>query len=466
MLPWQQWIIQKDQKHRPALKDFSTGGVFSWIELGERINGTCQFLKMHFPKDYLPVIGICGKNNLNLLLCYLAVLQLGGRVLIINPAFPKEKIDAIIQQAQLDFCLFLDPHGHFQQIQQNTPKRHRTLKSDLTQRLTMTLTSGSTGKPKVIVHNIEAHLANAKGVCELMNFTQENSWLLSLPLYHVSGQGIVWRWLQQGATLHLAGEDFYENALQSTHLSLVPTQLQRLLDYLPETAKNNTALSHILLGGSHIPVELIEQAQQRGFQCYSGYGMTEMASTVCAKKSDSTQSVGKPLKGREVQIINDEICLKGAGLAQGFWQNGEIMPVTNNGWLHTKDKGEWRQGELYILGRLDNQFISGGENIQPEEIENILLQNPLVTQCFVLPKADQEFGFRPVAFIQLKPQILPSEFQTAVLDLRVWLSDKIEKFKQPVHYYPLNLEKFQQQGNIKISRHLLIQELQNYDENN
>ena len=65
----------------------------------------------------------------------------------------------------------------------------------------MTLTSGSTGLPKAVVHNVSAHLANAEGVCALMNFGKDQSWLLSLPLYHVSGQGIVWRWLYAGATL-------------------------------------------------------------------------------------------------------------------------------------------------------------------------------------------------------------------------------------------------------------------------
>ena len=74
-------------------------------------------------------------------------------------------------------------------------------KANFTKAATMTLTSGSTGLPKAVVHNISAHLANAEGVCALMNFGKDQSWLLSLPLYHVSGQGIVWRWLYAGATL-------------------------------------------------------------------------------------------------------------------------------------------------------------------------------------------------------------------------------------------------------------------------
>ena len=92
--------------------------------------------------------------------------------------------------------------------------------TDCTKAATMTLTSGSTGLPKAVVHNISAHLANAEGVCALMNFGKEQSWLLSLPLYHVSGQGIVWRWLYAGATLVLPKEDFYQSIGEVSHVSL------------------------------------------------------------------------------------------------------------------------------------------------------------------------------------------------------------------------------------------------------
>ena len=106
--------------------------------------------------------------------------------------------------------------------------------TDCTKAATMTLTSGSTGLPKAVVHNISAHLANAEGVCALMNFGKEQSWLLSLPLYHVSGQGIVWRWLYAGATLVLPKEDFINLLVKFLMFLSMPTQLQRWFDYLTE----------------------------------------------------------------------------------------------------------------------------------------------------------------------------------------------------------------------------------------
>ena len=321
--------------------------------------------------------------------------------------------------------------------------------ADFTKAATMTLTSGSTGLPKAVVHNVSAHLANAEGVCALMNFGKEQSWLLSLPLYHVSGQGIVWRWLYAGATLVLPKEDFYKSIGEVSHVSLVPTQLQRWFDYLAEHPQPIHTQA-VLLGGTQIPVKLTQALSELGIRSYSGYGMTEMASTVFAKQSDGKIGVGQPLLGRAFKLVNEEVWLKGAGLAMGYWRDGDIVPLTNaEGWLQTKDKGQWLDDELVIRGRLDNMFISGGENIQPEEIEKVIAQSDLVKQVFVLPKYDEEFGQRPVAIVEFHT----SFNESAVESLNVFLQGRLERFKQPVAYYELPQDLIQ--GAIKISRKAL-----------
>ena len=333
--------------------------------------------------------------------------------------------------------------------------------ADFQQPATLTLTSGSSGSPKAVVHNVQAHLDNAAGVCALMQFDAQQSWLLSLPLYHVSGQGIVWRWLSVGAKLVLPNEDFYAAIGQASHVSLVPTQLQRWLAYLQQNPTASFATRHILLGGTQISLELTQALRQFGVQSYSGYGMTEMASTIFAKISDDKIGVGQPLQGREYRLVDGEIWLRGAGLALGYWQNGEVQSNLNQqGWLASKDKGEWReengQGELVIVGRIDNMFISGGENIQPEEIERLLLQSGLLQQAFVLPLADKEFGQRPVAIVEFCADFN----QSAVENLKVFLQGRLERFKQPIAYLPLPADLAQ--GAIKISRKMLQDWLQSH----
>ena len=439
--PWQAFAQNSAYANQVALRN-SQGDPFTWAELAEKINQVEAFL-LQQGVTAQSAVAFCGKNSEQILFLYLAVIQLGAKILGINPAFPQEKIAELCQVHGIDFCYQTEDIRY---LAAESLTEHN---ADFTKAATMTLTSGSTGLPKAVVHNVSAHLANAEGVCALMNFSKDQSWLLSLPLYHVSGQGIVWRWLYAGATLVLPKEDFYQSIGEVSHVSLVPTQLQRWFDYLAEHPQPIQTQA-VLLGGTQIPVKLTQALNELGVRSYSGYGMTEMASTVFAKQSDRKIGVGQPLLGREFKLVNEEVCLKGAGLAMGYWREGHIVPLTNaEGWFQTKDKAQWLDDELVIQGRLDNMFISGGENIQPEEIEKVIAQSDLVKQVFVLPKRDEEFGQRPVALVEFR---MPFN-ESAVESLNVFLQGRLERFKQPVAYYELPQDLIQ--GAIKISRKAL-----------
>ena len=439
--PWQAFAQNSAHVNQVALRN-SQGDPFTWAELAEKINQVEAFL-LQQGVTAQSAVAFCGKNSEQILFLYLAVIQLGAKILGINPAFPQEKREELCRMYGVGFC-YQTEDIHYLAVKA-LPEHN----ADFTKAATMTLTSGSTGLPKAVVHNVSAHLANAEGVCALMNFGKNQSWLLSLPLYHVSGQGIVWRWLYVGATLVLPKEDFYQSIGEVSHVSLVPTQLQRWFDYLIEHPQS-TQTQAVLLGGTQIPVKLTQVLNELGIRSYSGYGMTEMASTAFAKQSDGKIGVGQPLLGREFKLVNEEVWLKGAGLAMGYWRDGCVDPLTNaEGWFQTKDKGQWLDNELVIQGRLDNMFISGGENIQPEEIEKVIAQSDLVKQVFVLPKHDEEFGHRPVAIVEFHT----SFNESAVESLNVFLQGRLERFKQPIAYYELPQDLIQ--GAIKISRKAL-----------
>ncbi len=301
-------------------------------------------------------------------------------------------------------------------------------------------TSGSTGAPKAVAHTHQQHLASAQGLLERFSFTAQDTWLLSLPMYHVSGLAIIYRWLLAGAGLKVGSGELTADIQGVTHASLVATQLSRLL-----ATEASLTLSHVLLGGSHVPLALSQQAAQQGIETWLGYGMTEAASTVTAKQIDAQYSAGRVLPRRQIELRNGRIFIAGDTLASGYYQQGELTPIVDpQGWFDSKDLGVWLDNqELVIKGRADNQFISGGENIHCEEIEQAINAHSDVQLALVVAVQDAEFGARPIAFIDTSVAI-------EKLDLSVWLAERLVKFKHPSHYFAL--PQSLQTGGIKVSR--------------
>jgi len=267
------------------------------------------------------------------------------------------------------------------------------------------LTSGTTAKPKIACFTLQNFLTNAQGVNELLQLNANHCWLLSLPLHHVGGLAILFRCLLARASI-----THDPRTPHITHLSYVPTQLYRAWPLY----KN---LQAILVGGApiyHTPPQL---------PIIATYGLTEMSSTVLAQHKPPLPFLGFPLKNREIKLASDgEIYVRGPCLFQGY---ANEPPTTD--WFPTKDIGRFDPQLGYaIIGRKDNQFISGGENIQPEEIEQELCSHPAVLQALVVPKPDLEYGARPIAYLQT----LDPHFDLNTM--RAFLADRLPKYKIPI----------------------------------
>ncbi|HAV2161167.1 o-succinylbenzoate--CoA ligase [Enterobacter cloacae] len=439
--PWRHWREQRADTPALRLND----EVLSWQQLCTRIDNLAAGFHQQGVETGDSVL-LLAHNHPQTLLAWLALLQCGARILPVNPQLPHPLLEVLLPQMTLRFALVLD--GHYDglaALSMHAPSGEYRVAWQPERLASMTLTSGSTGLPKAAVHTCGAHLASAEGVLALMPYGDDDDWLLSLPLFHVSGQGILWRWLQAGARLTVREKQPLEQALQGcTHASLVPTQLWRLLN-----THQRIALNAVLLGGAAIPVELTQQARAQGISTFCGYGLTEFASTVCAKEADGEPDVGSALPGREVQVVNGEVWIKAQSMASGYWRDGALLPLTNSeGWFATRDRGELHDGRLTILGRMDNLFFSGGEGIQPESLERIIATHPHISQVFIVPLNDAEFGQRPVAVVECEPG-------TDITRLPEWVQGKLARFEQPVHWLVLPAEL--KNGGIKISRQALKQ---------
>ena len=389
-------LYAQQQSARPALS--YAGLTLSYQQLDARLNALQQQLLQHGIRSGQPLF-ICSSNTVELVMLLWACWREQVVCCPINPSFPVLKQQELQQRVHASYR-WPSPELQFDFSQEQFSDQACQLDDAALSNLIFT--SGSSGTPKIVAHRLANHLANARG--SLVPIEQNDAWLLSLPLFHVGGLAILFRCFLAGACVVIPQADLSltEQLLMApiTHLSLVPTQLYRLLQQ-PEFHFSKTHVKHLLLGGAPLPESLIEQCKAQQLIPWVSYGLSEMASQVCTAQAGQPGLVGKPLNGRQVMIPHKEICVKGETLFAGYYQaDGSLqLPLDDEGWFHTGDAGYWQNDELVITGRIDNQFSSGGENIQPEQIEQQLLQHPAVAQAIVVPVPDDEWGMRCACFI-------------------------------------------------------------------
>ncbi len=352
----------------------------------------------------------------------------------INPAFPaKQKAG---YQQRLEAVLVADSVAIGQLTINQLPSEQDRQPIEILPEAIYDLvaTSGTTAIPKAVAHSYSNHYFNAHGASTVLPLTYGDSWLLSLPLFHVGGLAIVVRCLLAGATMVIvdtkAPLDEIVARQRITHLSLVNTQLFRLLQ--SGVSLHDNPLQYILLGGGVAAPGLVKAARDQGITVLTTYGMTEMASQICTGEpqfTDRSVTSGHVLPWREVALSElGEILVRGKTLAKGYYANGKISPLPDaDGWFHTGDKGRWLNDQIQLCGRLDNMMISGGENIHPEEIEQALLTLSNIVQAVVVAKTDNEFGQRPVAYVQTFDGTLDEAL------IKQQLTAMMARFKVPAH---------------------------------
>jgi len=310
--------------------------------------------------------------------------------------------------------------------------------SSLDRPASIIFTSGSTGTPKAALHTWANHLYSAKGANANIPLRQGDRWLLSLPLYHVGGLAILVRCAVGGAAVAAPDPEpslaSGLSASQATHVSMVATQFRRVLESREEGPP--APLRAVLLGGGPVPPGLLQWGHEQGWPLHTTYGCTEMASQVTTTAPgapvDDLRTSGRRLPHRRVRIEEGQILVAGAPLFRGYvTPDGLEDPRGDDGWYPTGDRG-WldASGRLHVRGRVDRMFVSGGENVQPEEVEDALERLDGIERAVVVPVPDAEFGRRPVAFLRMTGD---PDGQ----DLRGELAHTLPSFKIPDAFHSL-----------------------------
>ena len=321
-------------------------------------------------------------------------------------------------------------------------------------------TSGTTGVAKgaVLTHNNFA--VNAVNLLTLWQISEQDRFLLSLPLFHVHGLGNgLHCWLASGCRMrlierfehHKAAFEFLD--FRPTLFFGVPTIYVRLLDIPAFEAREIGGFMRLFVSGSApLPAQVLVEFRARfGHTILERYGMSEtlmnMSNPYAGERKPG--SVGLPLPGISVRLINGELYLKGPNVFAGYWRREEATNTAFvDGYFRTGDIATCDSDGFYTLcGRKSDLIISGGFNIYPREIEEFLMEHERILEAAVVGVADPLRGEVPVAFI-----VTNGEVDATALD-RV-CRDKLASFKVPRAF--VIVEKLPRNAMGKVQKHLLV----------
>jgi long-chain acyl-CoA synthetase len=339
----------------------------------------------------------------------------------------------------------------FQEVFSDSSQEIRPDFVDFDDIVSIIYTSGTTGRPKGATQTHRSILANVRSCSDFNKFSHEDRLLCALPLFNNFAINVVMMCaLYSGAELIVVDRFEAEKVLKNmtvhkaTYFAGTPTMFVYLLQAYDESKYNVDSLRVVNSGGAHCPAKVIEDVEKTfGVIHMDGYGQTEgcgfttLNPIVGVRKTDS---VGIPISNVWIKIVDDnfielpprevgEIVEKGDVFSiHGYWSRPEINEKTyTEGWFHTGDLGYVdEQGYLYVVDRKQDLIITGGANIYPVEVEEILYTHPAVALAAVIGIPDEVKGELAKAFIVLKEEATASE-----QELIDYVRGQIAKYKAP-----------------------------------
>jgi o-succinylbenzoate---CoA ligase len=362
-----------------------------------------------------------------------ALMALGVPALLLHPRLTEAERRAILEEAR--WPTVVDPGwpGH---PDARLAGRDPDPPPDDERTLAIVHTSGTTGHPRGVVLSRRAFVAAADASAANLGWHHDDRWLLRLPVAHVGGLSVLTRCLLARRTVVLAGDAAPIQLMGILHrervtlLSLVPTLLGRLLDLMPPR-NLPPQLRAILVGGAAASPALLERAADRRWPVLTTYGLTETCSQVTTQEYGTVNrgqlGAGPPLPGTEVRIDDEgQILVRGDTLMSGYFTpHGLETPFLDDGWFPTGDYGRLDGvGNLHVTGRRADRIVTGGENVDPAEVEQALERIQGIRQACVFGAPDEEWGEVVCAALVAEPGL---ELET----VRDALEHTLASFKRP-----------------------------------
>jgi fatty-acyl-CoA synthase len=310
-------------------------------------------------------------------------------------------------------------------------------------------TAGTTGRPKGVIQTYGMVLYNYLNIGPAIDLTSQDTTLNLLPVFHTGGNNMYTNptFIAGGTAIVPRTFDVVQTMqLLSTRVTAffgVPAMYLFMSQHTDFEKTDFSNMRSWACGGAPMPLSLLQKYGERGINIRQGFGMTETGPTVFlvdeAHAISKSGSVGKPQPWVDVRIVDKsgidvpaggmgELLIKGPGVTPGYWQLPEITKQSfEDGWLHSGDVARRDEdGYYYIVDRWKDMFISGGENVYPAEVENVLFSNPAIAEAAVIGVPDPKWGEVGRAVVVVKPGQELSEQK-----LIEFCQGKLAKYKIP-----------------------------------
>ena len=489
------WIALRSKTHAGVSAVSSSDESLSYEQLEIEVFHAAGQLLSVVEKSPGPIASLT-KSGVDFAIALHSAIRISRPILPLNTRLTVNELVWQLQHAEVDYLLFDESNKviaeelavicevrliPISELREKSSSPVSGLKSELlpTDPLAIVFTSGTTGNPKATVLSHRNFYWSAVASEANIGVRDSDLWLACMPLFHVGGLSILLRSAIYGTSVTIH-DSFDENlvniALNSgdvTLLSLVPTMLERILSTQPTKIRYPDTIRAVLLGGGPATPELIRRGQLQGLPLLQTYGLTEVTSQVTtvpiSNAFERAGSAGLPLLAATVRLDSGDgdepalgepgqILVNGATVTSGYLQeNTSVSDKIKEGWLYTGDLAiRDDAGFLTIKGRSDDLIVTGGENVHPAEVEQIVESYPGVIEAAVVGLDDVEWGKKITSVVVMEADSIVTEEE-----LTSYVRDRIAGYKVP-RIWLISADPLPRTASGKLKRYAVIDSLINF----
>ncbi len=485
-LPGQDWAAKWSlySPHKIAIKDYPADRTFTYQQLNQLGNWLAHYLTDECKLGKGNRIAVLSEYGWEYIVLFVAAQKTGCILVPMNYRLKAPELDYLLNNAEPGLLIVEKKfEAEIQRAECYTNMERVLALEDLRNHLTAALheantkpfqitpvdeddpifilyTSGTTGFPKGAMYSHKMLFWNSINTAMTLLVNTESRTINCMPPFHTGGWNVLTTpFLHHGGYSCLL-KSFDPKLLlellvreQPTVFMAVPTMLKMLADEPGFDRANLSNLNYIIVGGEPMPIPLIEKWQAKDVPIRQGYGMTEVGPNLTSLHHDDAikkkGSIGRPNFYVDVKIVDNagkevpagkagELILKGPMVTPGYWKNeSATQKVIQDGWFHTGDMARRDEADyLFIVDRIKNMFISGGENVYPAEVERTIIQHELVNEVAVVSVPHAKWGEVGKAFVVCKEKM---EASAIVEHCRERLANfKVPKYVVFVDHIPKN----------------------------